>query len=181
MPDPTGLRRLPPPRDGRAGAPYRIVLVCLGNICRSPIARVVLTEKVARAGLAGRVEVTSAGIGDWHVGEPMDRRATAVLAAAGYDGSGHRAAQIDLAGYVEHDLVLAMDETNHTELGGLSADDGVARLWMFREFDPRAADGDRDVPDPYFGGDDGFDDVLSIVERTSDAIVDALVRELGRG
>jgi protein-tyrosine phosphatase len=166
-----------PPKRHPDGSPYRIVVVCLGNICRSPIAETVLAEKVARAGLHDRVEIVSAGTGDYHIGEPMDRRAAAVLAAHGYDGSAHRAAQFEATWHDEHDLVLAMDATNHTDLSDLAED--VDRLRMFRDFDPRATDDDRDVPDPYFGGDDGFAHVLATVERTADEIVSALARELG--
>lgn len=168
---------LPPKRQADRSS-YRIIVVCLGNICRSPIGEVVLADKIARAGLDDRVEVVSAGTGGWHVGEPMDRRAATVLAAAGYDGSQHRASQFEAHWHEEYDLVLAMDEDNHTDLGRL-AEGGTERLRMFRDFDPRAAGGDRDVPDPYFGGDDGFQHVLATIERTSDAIVDALRRELG--
>lgn len=168
-----------PPRRGADGSPYRIIVVCLGNICRSPIGEVVLSERIARAGLDDRVEVVSAGTGGWHVGEPMDRRAATVLAAAGYDGSAHRAAQFEAHWHDEYDLVLAMDENNHTELTELAGGDAPERLRMFRDFDPRATGGDRDVPDPYYGGDDGFNHVLATVERTSDAIVAALERELG--
>jgi protein-tyrosine phosphatase len=169
----TRTEHLLPPKRGGGRTPYRIAMVCLGNICRSPIAEVVLTEKVARAGLDDRVEVVSAGTGGWHVGEPMDRRAAAVLAAHGYDGSEHRAAQFEAHWHDEHDLVLAMDESNHADLLDLSAGGG-SRLRMFRDFDPRATGSDRDVPDPYYGGDDGFAHVLATVERTCDAIVTAL-------
>ena len=168
-----------PPNRQADGSPYRIVVVCLGNICRSPIGEVVLSEKIARAGLDDRVEVASAGTGGWPIGEPMDRRAATVLAASGYDGSAHRAAQFEAHWHDEYDLVLAMDGSNHTDLIELAADDATERLRMFRDFDPRAAGGDRDVPDPYYGGDDGFAYVLATVERTSDAIVAALERELG--
>jgi len=166
-----------PPKRHADGSPYRIAVVCLGNICRSPIAETVLAEKVARAGLDDRVEITSAGTGPWHVGEPMDRRAAAVLAEHGYDGSAHRAAQFEAHWHDDHDLVLAMDGSNHTDLSDLAED--TDRLRMFRDFDPRAAGGDRDVPDPYFGGDDGFAHVLATVERTADAIVAVLQQELG--
>jgi protein-tyrosine phosphatase len=168
-----------PAKRHRDGSPYRILVVCLGNICRSPIGQVVLSHKIARAGLDDRVEVESAGTGAWHVGEPMDRRAAAVLAAAGYDGSEHRAAQFEAHWHDEYDLLLAMDESNHENLTKLAAEGSPDRLRMFRDFDPRARPGDRDVPDPYFGGDDGFDHVLATVVRTSDAIVSALERELG--
>ncbi len=170
-----------PPKRRADGSPYRIIVVCLGNICRSPIGEVVLSEKIARAGLDDRVEVVSAGTGGWHVGEPMDRRAATVLASAGYDGSAHRASQFEPHWHDDYDLVLAMDENNHTDLTDLSADGSTERLRMFRDFDPRAAGGDRDVPDPYYGGDDGFAHVLATVERTSEAIVAALERELGGG
>jgi protein-tyrosine phosphatase len=160
---------------------YRVALVCLGNICRSPIAEVVLRTRLEEAGLDGEVEVVSAGTGTWHIGEAMDRRAAAVLARHGYDGSDHRAQETGTAGLEEADLILAMDRDNHAELTRLLSPAARERLRMFRDFDPRAprdADGmptgDREVPDPYFGGEDGFDTVLGIVERT----VAALVAEL---
>jgi protein-tyrosine phosphatase len=196
IPVPADTTHLLPPKRTPGGSPYRITVVCLGNICRSPIARTVLAEKLARAGLEGRAEVTSSGTGGWHVGEPMDRRAAAVLAAHGYDGSQHRASQLEAPSILEHDLVLAMDESNHADIGELLRAAGrlqtcqdpgehtvadTDRLRMFRDFDPRAVGGDRDVPDPYYGGDDGFAHVLSTVERTADAIVAALEQELGAG
>ncbi len=175
---PTHRTPLPPPR---TGGRYRIAVVCLGNICRSPIGQVVLTEHVDRAGLSDRVEVVSAGTGGWHVGHPMDRRAATVLTAHGYDASQHRATQFEATWFDEHDLVLAMDGSNHADLTDVAPGGDVSRLRMFRDFDPRADDGDRDVPDPYFGDDDGFGSVLATVERTAAALVAALEAELGRG
>jgi protein-tyrosine phosphatase len=159
---------LPPAR--RPGR-YRIELVCLGNICRSPTAHVVLEQRLADAGL-DRVEVSSSGTGDWHVGGPMDRRAAAALTTAGYDATRHRARQHDPGEGV--DLVLAMDAANLRDLGGRTD-----RTRKFREFDPgdHSLEGASDVPDPYYGGDDGFEEVLTMVERTASAIVDALRRE----
>jgi protein-tyrosine phosphatase len=154
-------------------------VVCLGNICRSPIGQVVLADRVERAGLADRVEVVSAGTGGWHVGEPMDRRAATVLAASGYDGSAHRGRQFDDEWYDDCDLVLAMDADNHATLAGAAPEGSTGRLQLFRAFDPLATEDDRDVADPYYGGDEGFAVVLATVERTSDAIVAALERELG--
>ena len=112
--------QLPPQR--RPGT-YRIAIVCLGNICRSPMAHVVLTEQLDRAGLSGQVTVDSAGTGGWHVGDPMDSRAAATLTAQGYDASRHRAAQFTSAQAEDHDLVLAMDAANFAELREL----GVGR------------------------------------------------------
>jgi protein-tyrosine phosphatase len=162
---------LPPP----TGAPYRIAIVCLGNICRSPMAAVVLAAKVRAAGLDDRVEVTSAGTGDWHVGQPMDDRAAATLAAAGYDPSAHRARQFG-ATWFDRDLVLVMDARNLADVRALAARHGTARpgqVRRFREFDPLGGP-DADVPDPWHGGQEGFDEVLATVERTSAALVEAL-------
>ncbi|HEY3530526.1 MAG TPA: low molecular weight protein-tyrosine-phosphatase [Nocardioides sp.] len=152
---------LPPPREpGR----YAVALVCLGNICRSPTAQVVLEERLAEAGLDDRVVVHSSGTGDWHVGQAMNRRAAATLTGAGYDPSRHRARQYDDSWLASHDLVLAMDRENLADLGGRSE-----RVAMFRDFDP--GDPGADVPDPYYAGTDIFAEVLTIVERTADALV----------
>ncbi len=150
---------------------YAVALVCLGNICRSPMAHVVLTDRLAEAGLADAVTVTSSGTAGWHQGNPMDPRAAATLTAAGYDATRHRARQWlpeDAAGL---DLVLAMDEANLADLGGRGE-----RVRLFGDYDPLAPGGE--VPDPYYGGDEGFEEVLAMVERTADALVDALAAEL---
>jgi protein-tyrosine phosphatase len=154
-----------------AATPHRMLFVCLGNICRSPLADVVLTDRVDAAGLADRVEVVSAGTGGWHVGGPMDRRAAALLTTHGYDASRHVAQQFGPEWFAETDLVLAMDADNYADIVAQGPD---ACVRMFRDFDPRADEHDRDVPDPYFGGDDGFAAVLAVVERTCDALVAAL-------
>ncbi|HWJ09823.1 MAG TPA: low molecular weight protein-tyrosine-phosphatase [Nocardioides sp.] len=155
---------------------YRISVVCLGNICRSPMADVVLNARIAAAGLDDRVVVVSAGTGDWHVGDPIDRRAGALLTDQGYDASRHRAQQVLATWLDEHDLVLAMDAANLADLRGLGSATDPERLRSFRDFDP---EGPGDVPDPYFGGDAGFRDVLAMVERTADAIVADLERVVG--
>lgn len=158
------MQQLPPPRTpGR----YRIALVCLGNICRSPMAHVVLESRLADAGLDDRVEVESSGTGGWHVGNPMDHRAAATLRAADYDPSRHRARQYDATWPEAYDVVLVMDEANLADVGGRTS-----RIGLFRDLDP--VDPGGEVPDPYYGGPDGFEEVLAMVERTSDAIVAAL-------
>lgn len=165
---------------------YSIAMICLGNICRSPTAEVVLSHKLDEAGLGDRVRVRSAGTGDWHIGEQMDRRAAATLAANGYDPSRHRATQIEAAWLEEDDLVLVMDRQNLRDVQALApVADG--RVLMFRTFDPlvhattetaaspREDPADAlDVPDPWYAGQDSFDLVLAIVERTSDTLVEAL-------
>ncbi len=161
---------LPPSRTpGR----YRIALVCLGNICRSPMAHVVLEHALVDAGLGDAVEVTSSGTGGWHEGQPMDERAAATLLAAGLDPSRHRARTFDAGWHDAHDLVLAMDRANLRDVGG-----GGDRTRLFRDFDP--VDPGDDVPDPYYGGPAGFEEVLRMVERTSASIVATLRRELGQ-
>jgi protein-tyrosine phosphatase len=162
---------LPPPREP---GQYAIALVCLGNICRSPTAHVVLEDRLAEAGLDDRVVVRSSGTGDWHLGEPMDERAASALAGAGYDPSRHRARQYDASWAATHDLVLAMDADNLADLGGRSP-----RVAMFRDFDP--VEPGAEVPDPYYGGADGFALVLAMVERTSDVLVAELADLLQPG
>jgi protein-tyrosine phosphatase len=158
-----------------AAAPYRIALVCLGNICRSPMAHVVLASRIEEAGLGDRVHLESFGTGDWHVGRPMDRRAAATLTAEGYDATRHRARTFGVREADAFDLVLAMDRSNLEDLTDLGVD--AARLRLFRAFDPGAGAADADVPDPYYGDDDGFGEVLAIVERTSARLVDLLQRQ----
>jgi protein-tyrosine phosphatase len=161
---------IPAPRDPDR---YRVALVCLGNICRSPMAHVVLESRLHDAGLGDLVEVTSSGTGGWHVGNPMDPRAAATLTRAGYDATRHRARQYDASWADRYDLVLAMDHDNVDNLTDLASSEQVsARVMLFRDFDPVEPGGD--VPDPYYGGDAGFEEVLTMVERTSDNLVVAL-------
>ena len=156
----------------------RVVFVCLGNICRSPMAEVVLRALLAEEGLDDRVEVSSAGTGDWHVGQGADRRSTEVLTRRGYDARGHRARQFDPAWFDDHDLVVAMDRQNLADLRALAPRDRRDGVLLLRSFDPTAGD-DLDVPDPYYGGPDGFDDALDMVERACRGLLDHLRRELG--
>jgi protein-tyrosine phosphatase len=137
----------------------QIEIVCSGNICRSPIGAVVLRAKLAEAGIDD-VIVTSSGTGGWHAGDPMDPRAAAALRRRGYDGSAHRARQFRADWFAERDLVLAMDSGHVSELTGRG---GAVQL-----FDAV------DVPDPYYGEDEGFDDVLDQIEKAADLWVDRL-------
>ena len=165
---------LPLPRD--PSGPYRICLVCLGNICRSPMAETVLRAELDRAGLRGRAEVDSAGTGDWHVGHPMDRRARAELAARGYDGTAHRARQFRPEWLAGRDLVLAMDAKNRDDLRRVGAAPG--RLRMLRSFDP-AVGPDAEVPDPYYGNGGSFQLVLDQIEAAARGLAGALRAALG--
>lgn len=161
------------------GRHVTICLVCLGNICRSPMAAAVLEHLVERAGLAGAVTVTSAGTGDWHIGEPADPRTVATLHERGLDGTRHRARQFTADEFGEYDLVLAMDQDNYTTLRRLAPPDAdLSRLRMFRSFDHDVDDSQLDVPDPYYGGRDGFAHVLAQVERAAAGLVQTLREEL---
>ncbi|MEU8267641.1 low molecular weight protein-tyrosine-phosphatase [Sphaerisporangium sp. NPDC049002] len=154
----------------------RVCLVCMGNICRSPMAEVVLRRVLEDHGLADRVVVDSAGTGGWHAGLPMDERALATLSRHGYDGSLHRARQFQRAWFGDRDLVLAMDRDNLRELRRLTPRGAEVRL--FRSFDPDAPEG-AEVPDPYYGGIDGFLDVLRMVEAASEGLAKHLAEQSG--
>ena len=157
--------------------PYRVTFVCLGNICRSPTAHVVLQEKLAEAGLADQVVVTSSGTGGWHTGEPMDPRAASTLSDGGYDPSRHVARRFSIDDYAENDLILVMDHSNEADVLELAPTvEEQQKVRMFRAFDPEAGPDDLEVPDPWFGDGEGFTHVLAMVERTCDALVAHLHR-----
>jgi protein-tyrosine phosphatase len=152
---------------------YRICFVCLGNICRSPIAEVVMRSLLVERGLSDRVELSSAGTGDWHIGECADERALAVLARHGYDGSRHRAKEFTREAFDRCDLVIAMDSANLSALRLIAPDDDLAKVRLLREFDVNSTESD--VPDPYYGGAEGFDEVLAMVEAACAGLLDWLV------
>jgi protein-tyrosine phosphatase len=175
--------RAPAPKDETG--PYRVGLVCLGNICRSPMAEMVLRAELERAGLSGRVEVDSAGTGDWHVGQPMDPRARAELSRRGYDGARHRARQFEPSWFDRYDLVVAMDESNLTQLRRMAPDTQAAdRIVLLRRFDPalagRRGARDVDVPDPYGGGPEEYALVFDLVQPAAQGLAEQL-RELLAG
>lgn len=157
-----------PVRDSR----FRVCFVCTGNICRSPIAEAVFRARLEEAGLSESVRTDSAGTGGWHVGDPADPRTTAVLAGADYVLE-HAARQFEEDWFDDVDLVIALDEGHRRELRKLAPDAGAAdRIRLLRSYDPVAAEsGDLDVPDPYYGGDHGFDEVLAMVEAAMPGLV----------
>jgi protein-tyrosine phosphatase len=156
----------------------RLLFVCMGNICRSPTAEAVMRDLVAREGLDGAVEIDSAGIGAWHVGEAPDRRSTAAAKARGITMAG-AARQVTDADFEAYDLLLAADEHNVAALRAVARDgSAAARVRLLREFDPAAvAAGDVEVPDPYYGGPDGFDDVLDMVDAACRGLLERLRAE----
>ena len=153
----------------------QVTFVCTGNICRSPMAEKVFVHELERAGLADRVRVTSAGTGDWHVGSAPDERSTAAAAARGIRLEG-AARQVTAGDFGDWDLLIAMDRANQRELERLAPDDEArAKVSLLREYDPLSvAEGDLEVPDPYYGGEDGFEHVLEVVERACRALLDEI-------
>jgi protein-tyrosine phosphatase len=149
--------------------PFRVVFVCTGNICRSPMAEVVFREFADAAGLRDRVGSTSAGTGDWHVGERADQRTIAALERRGYDGELHRARQFTLADFAHNDLVVALDRSHERILRGWARGDADAgKIALLMSFDPGAHG--LDVPDPYYAGPGMFDEVLGMIESASRAL-----------
>ncbi|MFJ3306087.1 low molecular weight protein-tyrosine-phosphatase [Streptomyces sp. NPDC086549] len=154
---------------------YRVCFVCTGNICRSPMAESVFRARVAEADLEDLVEVDSAGTGDWHEGDDADPRTVSVLAEHGYDGD-HTARQFQALWFSHLDLVIALDSGHLKALRRLAPTEEDARkVRLLRSYDP-AADDDLDVPDPYYGGLDGFEECLEMVEAASTGLL-AAVRE----
>ncbi|MEX5685303.1 low molecular weight protein-tyrosine-phosphatase [Pseudomonas silesiensis] len=146
----------------------RVLFVCLGNICRSPTAEGVLRHKLREAGLADHIEVASAGTGDWHVGKAPDKRSQAAAKLRGYDLSAQRAQQVSRADFASYDLILAMDNSNLRHLKALQPAKGKAELDLFlRRYESEIDE----VPDPYYDGDQGFEQVLDLIERASDRLV----------
>jgi low molecular weight protein-tyrosine phosphatase len=176
---PSSAAELPSPRE--PGGPYRVCLVCLGNICRSPMAETVLRAELAAAGLDGAVVVDSAGTGDWHVGDAMDPGARAALASRGYDGSSHRARQFQPSWLARRDLILAMDARNLADLRRMARDpssQGDDRIRLFGEVGGLTEVGGGDIPDPWGGGADEFGHVLDLLGAAAPVIAGRLARLL---
>ncbi len=152
----------------------RLLFVCMGNICRSPTAEGVMRGLVREQGLEGAVEIDSAGTGAWHLGDAPDARATAAARARGILLEG-AARQVAPADFTDYDLILAADRRNLRDLQAVLPAGASARVHLLREFDPDAAGApDLDVPDPYYGGDDGFEHVLDLVEAACRGLLDSL-------
>ncbi|MEU9381465.1 low molecular weight protein-tyrosine-phosphatase [Streptomyces sp. NPDC048279] len=156
---------------------YRVCFVCTGNICRSPMAESVFRARIAEAGLADRVEVDSAGTGGWHEGDGADPRTVRVLQGHGYDGD-HTARQFQASWFDRLDLVIALDAGHLKALRRLAPTEEDARkVRLLRSYDPDAAD-DLDVPDPYYGGMDGFEECLEMVEAAGKGLLAAVRDEV---
>lgn len=160
----------------RPAVKTRVLFVCLGNICRSPTAEVVFRAAAARAGLAQRIEIDSAGTGDWHVGNPPDYRAIAHAARRGYDLRPLRARQVAIDDFTRFDWILAMDRSNLRDLIDLRPADGKSQLELFLASAPGLAA--QEIPDPYDRGPEGFELMLDLIEQGSAAFAARLAKTL---
>ena len=156
--------------------PIKVMFVCLGNICRSPLAHGVFKHLVDEAGLSERFEIASSGTGAWHVGEPPDRRMRQTARGKGLSLDDLRAQQFGAADLSTYDHIFVMDKSNLRDVLHHDRRDQYGnKVRLFREFDP--APGDFQVPDPYYGGDRGFEEVYEIVERTARTILARMIEE----
>ena len=156
-------------------AKVRVLMVCLGNICRSPTAEAMLRLKLHEAGLDDRVEVDSAGTADYHVDSPPDRRAIAHGERRGLRMQHLRGRQVERADFERFDHVLAMDEDNLEQLEALRPPGSRAHVALLMSYAPHA--GSRVVPDPYYGGADGFEAVLDLAAAAADGFIASVRRD----
>lgn len=147
----------------------KVLFVCLGNICRSPTAEGVFRHQVEQAGLSGKITIDSAGTADWHRGKSPDPRTQRAAARRGYDLSSLRGRQAVADDFHNFDLVLAMDSNNLADLKTIQPKDAKAELFLFLE---RYGDGKtQNVPDPYYGGEEGFEHVLDMLENACERLL----------
>ncbi len=150
----------------------RVLFVCLGNICRSPTAHAVFQQMVDERGLGSTILVDSAGTGDWHIGRPPDPRASAAAQQRGVDMSALRARQFQPADFHNFDYILAMDEDNLRDILAQAPESHSAQVGLFLDYASHFDE--REVPDPYYGGDEGFEHVLNLIEDAAKGLLDEL-------
>jgi protein-tyrosine phosphatase len=146
-----------------------VLFCCMGNICRSPTAEAVFRAKVEEAGLSQQITIDSVGTHDYHVGDPPDARTQRAAKERGYDMSMLRGRQVELADFSRFDYVLAMDSANMSILQRMCPSDKQTRLGMFLQY--AQSHSEREVPDPYYGGTDGFERVLDMVEDAAGGLL----------
>ena len=151
----------------------RILFVCLGNICRSPLAEGILRKLTAERGLAGRIEIDSAGTGGWHRGAPPDTRSIETGRRHGFDISGLRARKITISDFSEFDLIFAMDRSNLRDLVKIAPHDSSADIHLFMDF---VSGEHRDIPDPYYGDGEDFEAVYNMLSKGCDRLVATLFK-----
>jgi low molecular weight protein-tyrosine phosphatase len=154
---------------------HRILFVCLGNICRSPMAEGVFRRVAEDAGKLHLFEIDSAGMGDWHKGEAPDHRAQKAALGRGVDISGQAARKVEIEDFEDFDLVLAMDGSNIEDLHDIAPHAARAKIRRFLDYAPQV--GTQDVPDPYYGGTEGFDHALDLIEAAAQGLLAELTEE----
>ena len=154
---------------------HRLLFVCLGNICRSPMAEGAFRHVAAEQGVLDHFEINSAGLGSWHVGQAPDHRAQDAAGQRGIDISGQSARQVRGSDFTRFDLLLAMDGSNYDELAQLAPKGQRHKIRRFLDFAPHA--GTKDVPDPFFGEADGFDRALDLIEEAARGLLAELLHD----
>jgi low molecular weight protein-tyrosine phosphatase len=153
-------------------ARHRLLFVCLGNICRSPMAEGVFRRIAEEEGVLDLFDIDSAGLGHWHIGQAPDSRAQKAARGRGIDISGQSARQVKHGDFARYDLLLAMDEDNFQELVQLAPADARHKVRRFLDFAPKART--KNVPDPFFGGPEGFDHALDLIEQAARGLLASL-------
>jgi protein-tyrosine phosphatase len=149
-----------------------VLFVCMGNICRSPTAEAVFRNYVESAGMSGHILIDSAGTHDYHIGDKPDARAQRAAQQRGYDMSKLRGRQVDEGDFSSFDYVLAMDMANLSILQRITPPDSETKARLFLEY--ARHHGEREVPDPYYGGEDGFERVLDMVEDAAQGLLEEI-------
>ena len=153
-------------------AKHSVLFVCLGNICRSPTAEGIFKHKVQQRELTDQFDIDSAGTGDWHIGSPPDNRARAAAASRGFDIDGLRARQVKAQDFQHFDYVIAMDYSNQRNLRQLSDPRHADKVYLLLEFSDSHLE---EVPDPYYGGDDGFNQVIDLIEEACEGLLSKIL------
>jgi protein-tyrosine phosphatase len=159
-------------------ARHRLLFVCLGNICRSPMAEGVFRRIAEEEGVLHLFDIDSAGLGHWHIGQAPDTRAQKAARGRGIDISGQSARQVKHGDFARFDLLLAMDEGNFQDLTQLAPADARHKVRRFLDFAPMART--KDVPDPFFGGPEGFDHALDLIEQAARGLLASLTADEAR-
>ena len=153
-------------------APYKLLFLCTGNICRSPTADAIFRHKIQERALEGRVECDSAGTHGYHIGNPPDNRSMSTASEKGVDMSELRARRIEQSDFYDFDLILAMDDGHMRHLQEIAPADRTANLAMFLDFTSGVPD--KNVPDPYYGAHSGFEHVFDLIDRGVDGLFEYL-------